>query len=40
VEAGTVNVALNDPKAEEVTVAGVVDCTTPSYFMVIVEVAA
>jgi hypothetical protein len=40
VESGTVNVALNVPVAEVVTVAGVVVCVTPSYFIVIVEVEA
>ncbi len=37
VEAGTVNVALNDPAEEDVTVVGVVDCVTPSYFTVIMD---
>jgi hypothetical protein len=40
VEAGTVNVALNEPTEFVVTVVGAVVCATPSNLMVIVEEAA
>ncbi len=39
-EMGMLNVEVNDPVVEDVTVVGVVGCPTPSYFRVMVDEAA